>query len=101
MKRVYAFDVDGTLIDYNDVPREEIVEMARSLAFDPANTVIVWSGGGAEYAAMWARRLGIDHLVTMMAKDNSIKPSVAIDDVPETYLGATVTLVVQTNIPKL
>ena len=54
---IIAFDVDGTLIDFDDKPRWHVVELAEQLAFLP-NRVIIWSGGGKDYAETVARRLG-------------------------------------------
>lgn len=59
---IVAFDVDGTLIDADDKPRadviEKLVEHARR-----GDEVIVWSGGGVDYARRWVARLGIGKFV--------------------------------------
>lgn len=60
VKRI-AFDVDGTLIKmgaYGDVPRFEIVALARFF-INAGHTVFVWSGGGKEHAENWAKKLGL------------------------------------------
>lgn len=52
-----AFDVDGTLISYpDDQPRRDIVDMLITLRMC-GHHIIVWSGGGKEYAEVWAKRL--------------------------------------------
>lgn len=57
-----AFDVDGTLVTYNDKPRWDIIELLKILS--KYNTVIVWSGGGKDYAEMWTRKLFLDEFVS-------------------------------------
>ena len=37
-----AFDVDGTLIDENDEPRQDIISVLRALM--PYCDIVVWSG---------------------------------------------------------
>jgi phosphoserine phosphatase len=54
---IIAFDVDGTLIDFDDNPRWRVIELAQHLAYLP-HRVIIWSGGGKDYAEVVARRLG-------------------------------------------
>ncbi len=46
--------------------------------------VIIWSGGGKDYASMWARRLGWEDWVRSMAKDINapIESDICIDDQP-------------------
>jgi hydroxymethylpyrimidine pyrophosphatase-like HAD family hydrolase len=59
-----AFDVDGTLITLNEYPeyggreqpRWEIVEMLKTL-HRAGHEIVVWSGGGGDYAELWVRRL--------------------------------------------
>jgi len=51
-----AFDVDGCLIDYNDKPVNFILTTLRMYQKAGAE-IIIWSGGGAEYAKRWAERL--------------------------------------------
>jgi len=55
MKTV-AFDVDGTLIDANDKPRADVVAMLMH-HYQQGDKVIVWSGGGVDYARTWVNRL--------------------------------------------
>lgn len=58
-----AFDVDGTLITFDDQPRREIINMLIALS-SAGNEITVWSGGGKEYASVWVRRLFLDRFVT-------------------------------------
>lgn len=62
-----AFDVDGTLITYEDKPRWDILAMLRTLN-SCGHDIVVWSGGGREYAEVWTRRLFIHDLVTVQEK---------------------------------
>lgn len=53
---MYFIDCDGTLIDYEDNPRMDVlraVEEAIARGLD----VAIWSGGGANYAKTVVRRL--------------------------------------------
>lgn len=90
---VIAFDVDGCLIDERDQPRHEVIDLLRALhrlGFD----IIVWSGGGADYAARWAERLGLGpYITTAIAKDPKARPTLAVDDQPGADLGLVYTLV--------
>jgi hypothetical protein len=64
-KLVVAFDVDDTLIvpavatgfDV-DVPNYEMIAVFRWFQTQ-GHTMIIWSGGGEDYAAMWANKLGL------------------------------------------
>ena len=94
---IVAFDVDGTLIDYNNQPREDIIALYR--AFQALGYEMwVWSGGGETYAESWCRRLGIT-ADRVFAKDNKLKPHLAIDDAKDADLGLVTTLVVPPPIP--
>jgi predicted HAD superfamily phosphohydrolase YqeG len=82
-----AFDVDGTLIteDGYDRPRRDIIAMLH-LFCELGHDVVVWSGGGTDYALAVCRRLGIDHLVRIIPKRNYEQnpqepmPDIAFDD---------------------
>lgn len=78
---IIAFDVDGTLLDYEDKPRKEIIELLKALD-QPENTVVVWSGGGEEYARMVVERLGLEKYVHMTSSkiNRHLKVDLAIDD---------------------
>ncbi len=78
-------DVDDTLVLYQndnvvnpfgyylDTPylfNEKLIKGIKKFARDhPAAMVVVWSGGGAEYARMWSHKLNIAHLVHCLTKD--------------------------------
>jgi hypothetical protein len=45
------------------------------------NQIIIWSGGGEAYAAMWGRRLKLDnHVWSYWSKIGAEKVDLAIDD---------------------
>lgn len=58
---IISYDVDGTLVTYNNKPRWDIIEMLKTLS--KYHTVIVWSGGGKDYAEMWVRKLFLQDYV--------------------------------------
>jgi len=89
-----AFDVDGTLVhdgnpDFKflnpetgneeplcDTPRYDVIALFKSfqgLGFE----MFIWSGGGVDYAAHWAARLGLS--ATVVGK-GSFRPDIAVDD---------------------
>lgn len=59
---LWAFDVDGTIIGSirNDRLRSGTAELLSALA-ERRVKVVLWSAGGAEYAALMADRHGIAH----------------------------------------
>ncbi len=73
-----GFDVDGTLLDYNDKPRDDIIELFNWFK-NHHHKVIIWSGGGAEYAETIARRLGLEADAYLM-KHQSEQVDIAVDD---------------------
>lgn len=76
-----AFDVDGTLIDYNYEPKPEVVALASALITARNVRVIVWSGGGQDYAQQMAKKCGLKD-VECFAKFDANVPvvDVAFDD---------------------
>lgn len=74
---VIAFDIDGTILNNEGVPPEtpphqrepspinlEIVMLMRILAKNMKNSrIIVWSGGGKDYAEQIVRRYGLTKYV--------------------------------------
>ena len=68
-----AFDVDGTLVTYNDRPRWEIIELLRILK-GLGNKIIVHSGGGKSYAELWVRRLYLDDFVDEVRDKSFVNP---------------------------
>lgn len=79
---IVAFDCDGTLIDFNDEPRREMVELCRALHSETNRVrVIIWSGGGKGYAEQVARKCGLRG-IECFAKFDAKCPNVdiAFDD---------------------
>ena len=77
-----AFDVDGTLrrsdaddigqhgpefLGSSDIGNEKVVELLKILASFKSIKIIVWSGGGADYARSICRTLLIDKYVDSYA----------------------------------
>lgn len=104
---IVAFDVDGTLIrnevtedrahgvpHNNDVPIVHQINTLQVLARSKNVRIVVWSGGGKQYAETWGRRLGLDKYVWRYAsklEHQEIKAHcdflIAIDDIQATALG--------------
>ena len=77
---IVAFDVDGTLIDYEDNPRHTIIDLLKRHS-EQGDYVIVWSGGGKEYAQRWVTRLGLDEYVNkVLPKSWPVHPDLTYDD---------------------
>lgn len=84
---VVAVDVDNTLIGHENRVNWDVVDLIRALS-NLGAIVVVWSGGGKQYAEMWARRLGLEPFVDeFRAKDKSLNPTFTVDDGPETDFG--------------
>lgn len=106
-KVIIAFDVDGTLIrntesaerthgtPFNDdVPIVHWINTLQVLSTCKNVRIVVWSGGGKQYAETWGRRLGLDSFVWRYAsklEHQAIKAQcdllIAIDDIQATRLG--------------
>jgi hypothetical protein len=87
---VIAFDVDGTLIDEGDVQYFQIIHMVKVLAKFKNVKIVVWSGGGKQYAEQQGRLLGLDEYVWKYAsktEHETIQPDIAIDDIQDTAIG--------------
>ena len=103
---IIAFDIDGTLIqagspdrkhgvvNEGDLPIVHQINTLQVLAHSKNVRIVVWSGGGRDYAAMWGRRLGLDQYVWKYAskmEHEQIKAQcdflIAIDDIQSTRLG--------------
>lgn len=83
---IICFDVDGTIINMDNTPRYEIIDYLRLFLRD-GNRIIIWSGGGQDYARNWADKLGFDYESTKVeayAKNTMIadiqKPDICFDD---------------------
>lgn len=105
-KIIVAFDVDGTLIrnepgdrihgvpNNNDVPIVHWINTLMVLSTCKNIRIVVWSGGGKPYAALWGNRLGLDKYVWRYASKLShpeLKAQcdllIAFDDIQATRLG--------------
>lgn len=105
-KVIIAFDVDGTLIrnveterqpgipSQEDVPIVHQINTLQVLSRSKNVRIVVWSGGGKQYAETWGRRLGLDQYVWKYAsklEHEQIKAQcdflIAIDDIQSTRLG--------------
>lgn len=93
---VIAFDVDGTLrcncTDTCEDPNQRIVDMAKTFTTFKNVKVIVWSGGGKEYAQRFMDKYGMPPKVKAASKlDPSTwiygRPQIAIDDIQDTVIG--------------
>lgn len=73
-KIVIAFDVDGTLIDDQDLMIIRSVRLLTDLAHMKNVEIVVWSGGGQDYAEMWVRKLGLEKYVKRCYDKNHLKP---------------------------
>ncbi len=88
---VVAFDVDGTLIDAGPTYYEPVIQLLKTLSGFKNIKIVVWSGGGKQYAERWGRLLDIDEYVWKYAsktEHEAIKPDIAIDDIQDTAIGA-------------
>lgn len=79
-----AFDVDGTLIsEVDDTPNWPVIDLLRQFHALGAR-IVVWSGGGSDYAEMWVRRLNLSAFVafasTKTAPSFFALPDLTIDD---------------------
>ena len=97
MERIaICFDVDGTLIDGDE---KHVSTMKLLVALAEQNwknvRIVVWSGGGREYAETIVRRYGLDALRNLQVigklqyqelRDRGYR-IIAIDDIQDTRLG--------------
>ena len=97
-KIAFCFDVDGTLIDGDTTIHSSTLDIARAIAYQKWKNVdvIVWSGGGADYARTQFRRITKDlderfvkfhsklEYKTIRERYDKI---IAVDDVQDTRLG--------------
>jgi trehalose-6-phosphatase len=80
---IVAFDVDGTLIwseGYTnhepDTPRYDIIGLYK-LFQKFGYVMVIWSGGGKEYAKRWAEKLGLHGCIY---EKGEIEVDIAVDD---------------------
>ena len=93
-KIIIAFDCDGTLIrnggNKEDIANERIVELVKILHSFKNVYIIVWSGGGKDYAQRWVRLLRLDDYVDKIASKTEWKEldvDIAVDDIQDTAIG--------------
>lgn len=97
-KVIIAFDVDGTLIDEDFHRIDETANILEMFLWQKWKNVdiIVWSGGGADYARTQAERIlppSLQHLVKYYSKlqykevRQKYDLIIAIDDIQDTNLG--------------
>lgn len=103
---IFAFDVDGVLIRNvdatrvpgipvnGDVPIVHQINTLQVLSTYKNIRIVVWSGGGKQYAETWGRRLGLDKFVWRYAsklEHEALKQQCdflfAVDDIQATALG--------------
>jgi len=99
---IVAFDVDGTLIrntnpnrvhgvpENDDVPNVEVINLLMLLSKFKNIKIVVWSGGGEQYAQTWVNRLSLNKYVwkvTGKVGAQIPKPDIAIDDIQACKLG--------------
>lgn len=113
-KFVFAFDVDGTLITNADPARQhgvvssaekshdDIVTLLKILSTCFKNiTIVVWSGGGEDYARTIGQRIGIESYVDKYMSKLDYKlliekyNVIAVDDIQDTALGNVANLIVR------
>jgi hydroxymethylpyrimidine pyrophosphatase-like HAD family hydrolase len=77
-----AFDIDDTLIKQDDqgrtIPNHKVIDLFRGFQ-DIGCDMIIWSGGGQDYAEQWRDKLGLQ--ATVLRK-GSIQVDIAVDDQP-------------------
>lgn len=83
MRLRVAFDVDGTLIHQvglkEDTPRYDIIALFHS--FEKLGCeMFIWSGGGTDYAARWAEKLGLSAKIVPKEASQGFVPDIAFDD---------------------
>ncbi len=99
-KVVIAFDVDGTLIDSEGHTNRRQVDLLIALAHMKNTEIVVWSGGGKDYAEMIVRKLDLEKYVDKCADKNhmgledgkhvfnpDMTPDIAVDDIQACILG--------------
>ncbi len=105
MQRLFV-DVDDTLVLYQTgdgphpygvymgvpwEPNEKLIEGIHAYKMEnPSHSIFIWSGGGKDYAKMWAEKLGLDELVTCLDKGKDTlelirEGDLVIDDEPVSW----------------
>jgi len=79
---IIAFDVDGTLINFDNTPNYRVIDILRWFQQN-GDRIIIWSGGGMNYAEHWNNKLGLNaDEVVFKTKESALKinPDIAFDD---------------------
>jgi len=72
-----GFDVDGTLIRFDDTPRYDIIDIL--LQFKRLGcSIVVASGGGKEYAQHWVHKLGLTNYVDYVTDKYSLESGIKV-----------------------
>lgn len=80
---VLAVDVDNTLLIEHAgavVVNHDVVALMRAVKALGIADVVVWSGGGGDYAAMIVRKFGLRDLVDVTCMKGDVHADIAIDD---------------------
>lgn len=77
-----CFDVDGCLINLDNTPNYPVIETLKFFASCVGVTVVVWSGGGKDWAENWVQKLGLEKYVDVATSKSGFteKPDIAFDD---------------------
>ncbi len=75
---IVAFDVDLTLIDKNNKINYNTLDLMRWF-INNNDRVIVWSGGGIDWAERWVRHLGLQDKVQVAMKTQENAKALGID----------------------
>ena len=78
-----AFDIDGTLQGRYSI-NQDMHDLLRKFAAQDID-IVVWSGGGADYARQYVERHNLP--ATATCKRNDLDVDLAIDDINTTTLG--------------
>lgn len=86
---IIAIDVDNTLLvrsGSKTVLRSDLVLLMMAVHGLGLAELVVWSGGGQDYAQAMVDKYGLSHLVSRAAGkgDPGIKPDITIDDQMQT-----------------
>lgn len=86
---IIAIDVDNTLLvrqGGKTVLRSDLVLMMMAIHGLGLAELVVWSGGGQEYAEKMVDKFGLSHLVSRCAGkgDPTFRPDITIDDQMQT-----------------
>jgi phosphoserine phosphatase len=85
-KSIVAFDVDLTLLNADRTPKYGVIQIAKWFIQNGNSLVIIWSGGGKDYAEQVGRKLGFGDTVSYHAKTKEtaefLSPDITFDDEP-------------------